>query len=409
MIRLGKIRPSKSPAGAPILFVKKKDGSLRLCVDYRGLNRVTIKNRYTLPLGEELRDRISGAKIFSKIDLKEGYNLVRIKQGDEWKTAFRTRYGHYEYLVMPFGLTNAPATFQALINDILREFLDQGVVAYLDDILIYSTDEAEHEELVNKVLDKLIENNLVANPKKSFFHQKVIDFLGFVLSEKGVAMSTDKVEEVLKWESPRTVRDVQVFMGFANFYRRFIRNYSGVCSPITNCLRSDAKNFSWTSAAEAAFLKLKILFTTAPILVHFSPDRQTIVETDASDFALGAVLSQIVDGKLHPVAFYSRKLNPAKLNYDVWDKEMLGIVAAFKEWRRYLEGPKYTVLLYTDHQNLQYFTTTKVLNRRQARWAEVLAEFNFKIIYRPGSKNGKADALSRRPEYRREGGGRAVS
>ncbi|KAH0610986.1 uncharacterized protein H6S33_011413 [Morchella sextelata] len=405
MLRLGKIRPSKSPAGAPILFVKKKDGSLRLCVDYRGLNRVSIKNRYPLPLMDELRDRVAGAVIVSKIDLKEGYNLIRIKDGDEWKTAFRTRYGHFEYLVMPFGLANAPATFQNMMNDALREFLDQGVVVYLDDILIYSKSREEHRELVGKVLSRLQEYNLVANPKKSFFELIEIEFLGYILAPAGVTMALDKVMSVTNWQAPRSVKEVQIFMGFANFYRRFIHNFSGVCKPITDCLRGDAKNFVWSMMAQAAFEKLKTLFTSAPILVHFSPDRQTIVETDASDFAIAAILSQVIDGKTHPVAFYSRKLNPAELNYDVWDKEMLGIVSAFKQWRHYLEGPSRTVLVYTDHKNLEYFSTTKVLNRRQARWAESLAEFDFKIIYRPGTKNGKADALSRRPEYRPEGGG----
>ncbi|KAH0602269.1 uncharacterized protein H6S33_009843, partial [Morchella sextelata] len=375
MLRLGKIRPSKSPAGAPILFVKKKDGSLRLCVDYRGLNRVSIKNRYPLPLMDELRDRVAGAVIFSKIDLKEGYNLIRIKDGDEWKTAFRTRYGHL------------------------------SVVVYLDDILIYSKSREEHRELVGKVLSRLQEYNLIANPKKSFFELTEIEFLGYILAPAGVTMALDKVMSVTNWQAPRSVKEVQIFMGFANFYRRFIHNFSGVCKPITDCLRGDAKNFVWSMTAQAAFEKLKTLFTSAPILVHFSPDRQTIVETDASDFAIAAILSQVIDGKTHPVAFYSRKLNPAELNYDVWDKEMLGIVSAFKQWRHYLEGPSRTVLVYTDHKNLEYFSTTKVLNRRQARWAESLAEFDFKIIYRPGTKNGKVDALSRRPEYRPEGGG----
>ncbi|KAH0608011.1 uncharacterized protein H6S33_002063 [Morchella sextelata] len=261
MLRLGKIRPSKSPAGAPILFVKKKDGSLRLCVDYRGLNRVSIKNRYPLPLMDELRDRVAGAVIFSKIDLKEGYNLIRIKDGDEWKTAFRTRYGHFEYLVMPFGLANAPATFQNMMNDALREFLDQGVVVYLDDILIYSKSREEHRELVGKVLSRLQEYNLVANPKKSFFELTEIEFLGYILAPAGVTMALDKVMSVTNWQAPRSVKEVQIFMGFANFYRRFIHNFSGVCKPITDCLRGDAKNFVWSMTAQAAFEKLKTLFT----------------------------------------------------------------------------------------------------------------------------------------------------
>ena len=218
MLSTGKIRPSKSPTGVLILFISKPHGwGLRLCVNYRGLNKITVKNRYPLPLMDEMRDRVYGSKIFTKIDLKAGYNLIRIKEGDEWKTAFRTRYGHFEYLVMPMGLTNAPATFQAFMNDILREFLDQGVIVYLDDILIYSRNEEEHEALVEKVLQRLMDNDLAAEIDKCTFHAREVDFLGYHLSPEGLAMTDETIRTIQDWELLKSVKDIQVFMSFANF------------------------------------------------------------------------------------------------------------------------------------------------------------------------------------------------
>lgn len=405
MLRTGKIRPSKSPAGAPILFVPKPHGrGLRLCVDYRGLNKVTVLNRYPLPLISELKDRVQGARLFTRIDLKNGYNLVRIKKGDEWKTAFRTRYGHFEYLVMPMGLTNAPATFQGFINSILKDLIDLGVIVYIDDILIYSETEEEHVRLVREVLSRLKEYGLAAAPDKCEFHKNRLDFLGFVISDEGVEMAQDKIQDILSWESPKNVKDVQVFIGFANFYRRFINGFSRICRPITDTLKGSGKDFAWSVECELAFRRLKHLFTTAPILRHYDPKLPIMMETDASDFAIGAALSQQHGKHWHPVAFHSRKMSPAEMNYEVHDKELLAIVSAFKEWRRYCEGAQHQILIYADHKNLEYFTTTKVLNRRQARWAQELAEYHFKIIYRKGTQNGKPDALSRRPEYRPQGG-----
>jgi hypothetical protein len=354
----------------------------------------------------ELRERVAGATIFTKLDLKDGYHLIRIREGDEWKTAFRTRYGHYEYKVMPFGLVNAPATFQAMMNVILREFLDLGVVVYLDDILIYSKTPEEHEDLVKKVLAKLEQHDLAVSLKKSVFHVKKVEFLGYIVSTEGVTMSEKKVESIMKWEAPRSVKDVQIFIGFANFYRRFIKDFSRICKPITETLKGKGGkgSFYWGKEQDEAFEELKRRFTTAPILAHFYPERKTVIETDASDFALGCVLSQYQGKRLHPVAFHSRKLNNAERNYEIHDKELLAILEAFKEWKHYLVGADEPVTVFTDHQNLQYFLTTKVWNPRQIRWAQWLANFNFKIVYRPGARGGKPDALSRRPEYRPEEG-----
>src|SRR5690606_35217683 len=296
--------------------------------------------------------------------------------------------GHFEYTVMPFGLANAPATFQNMINSILRDLLDQGVIAYLDDILIYTETEEEHTRLVREVLERLYKAGLAINPKKSVFHTKEVEFLGYIIGPDGVKMSPKKVETVLQWQPPWSVKDVQSFMGFANFYRRFIKNFSGIAKTITD-LTKDAndksKEFVWTKEADKSFELLKRMFTSAPILAHFDPTKQIVIEADASDFAIGAVLSIVIDKRLHPVAFMSRKLNPAEINYEIYDKEMLAIVAAFELWRHYLEGAQYPILVYTDHKNLEYFATTKILNRRQARWAIKLAPFDFKIVYRPGT------------------------
>jgi hypothetical protein len=396
----GFILHSKSPAGAPILFVKKKDGSLRLCVDYRGLNSMTVKNRYPLPLIPQLLDQLSQAKVFTKIDLRGAYNLVRIKKGDEWKTAFRTRYGHFEYTVMPFGLTNAPAVFQHMMNDIFRDYLDQFVVIYLDDLLIFSKSQEEHDKHVALVLEKLREVGLYAKLEKCEFDKDSIEFLGYVISPEGIVMDKSKVDTLLSWAPPTTLKEVQSFLGFANFYRIFIKNYSSLVAPLTALTRKDCP-FQWSTQAQQAFDKLKTKFTTAPILAHARFDQPYVVETDGSDFALGAVLSQIQeDGKLHPIAFYSRKFTAAEINYEIYDKELLAIVAAFEQWRHYLCGAQHTTTVFTDHKNLLYYTTTRRLNRRQARWSMFLADFDFEIKYRPGSQQLKPDALSRREEYK---------
>ena len=399
----GFIRPSSSPAGSPILFVKKKDGSLRLCVDYRGLNAITVKNRYALPLIPELLDRLEGAKYFSKLDLRGAYNLVRIKKGEEWKTAFRTRYGHYEYQVMPFGLTNAPATFQALLNDVLRPFLDIFVVVYLDDILIFSKTREAHTTHLRQVLTALRLHNLFVKLEKCSFYQAAVAFLGYIISDRGTSVDPDKVKSLAEWPIPSNTTEVMAFLGFANFYRRFIQSYSQIAEPLTKLLKKEAttKPFQWNTHAEESFDSLRKALTTAPILRHFNANEPIIVETDASDMAIGGCLIQKdpEDQKEHPVAYYSRKLTSAEINYEVHDKELLAVVACLREWRVYTEGARHQVTVFSDHRNLTYFTTSKILNRRQARWSELLGSFDFVVIHRAGVLNTKADLLSRRSDY----------
>ena len=395
----GFIRPSTSPAGAPVLFVKKKDGSLRLCIDYRGLNNITIKNRHPLPLIPELFDRLRSAKIYTKLDLRGAYNLVRIAEGEEWKTAFRTRYGHFEYCVMPFGLSNAPASFQALMNDTLRPFLDIFVVVYLDDILIYSTNELEHRTHVTKVLEKLSEANLFVKLEKCEFHVSKVDFLGYVIEPSGISMSPDKVSSITTWPRPASIKDIQAFLGFCNYYRIFIEEYSKLASGMLKLLKKDTP-FIWGTDQEASFTSLKEQFITGKVLQHFDPSKPSVLYTDASDKAISGIIYQKNDrDRLQPIAFYSRTLTSAEQNYDIFNKELLAIVASLRNWRIYLEGAAHQVTCFTDHSNLVPFTTSKELNRRQARWYELLGSYDFVIKHIPGSTNSKADALSRRPDY----------
>ncbi|SPC60939.1 uncharacterized protein UHOD_11199 [Ustilago sp. UG-2017b] len=399
----GFISPSDSPAASPILFVKKKDGSLHLCVDYRGLNQITIRNRYPLPLIDELLDRLREARFFTHIDLRSAYNLLRIAKGDEWKTAFRTRYGLFQYNVMPFGLTNAPASFQHLMNDTFKDMLDRSLIIYLDDLLIYSSTLEQHQGHVSAVLARLRQAGLYAKAEKCQFSTLQTEFLGFVVSDQGVSMDPSKTEVITNWPVPKSMHDVQVFLGFCNFYRKFIPQYSRTAYPLTQLLRKEAQStpFAWNHAAQHAFEQLRSSFNTDTILHHFDPARPIIVETDASDFAVAAVLSQSFDqGTRHPIAFFSKKLDPAQLNYPIFDKEMFAIVAAFKHWCQYLEGAKFQVQVLTDHRSLEYFTTTKQLNRRQARWSELLADFDFVIPYRPGAQAGLPDALTHRSDMR---------
>jgi len=400
----GFIRPSRSPHGAPVLFIRKKDGSLRLCVDFRGLNRISKKDRYPLPLISDLLDAPRKARVYTKIDLRHAYHLVRLAAGEEWKTAFRTRYGSFEWLVMPEGLTNAPAAFQRFMNDIFADMVDICVVVYLDDILIYSDNIAEHRIHVREVLRRLRGNGLFARADKCEFHVTSCEYLGYMLSPDGLTMASYKVQIIQDWPEPRKVKDVQSFLGFANFYRRFIYGYSRITVPLTRLTR---KGIPWhfTDECRLAFETLKKAFTTAPVLTHWIPDTQIVVETDASDYALAAVLSIIhSNGELHPIAFHSRTFTAPELNYDVHDKELLAIFEAFKRWRHYLEGSTLPIDVVTDHRNLQYFSTTKILTRRQARWSEYLSAFNLVIRFRPGKLGTKPDALTRRWDvYLKEG------
>jgi hypothetical protein len=398
----GFIRPSHSPCSAPILFVRKADGTLRLCVDYRALNKITIKTRYPLPLITELFDRLRNAKYFTKFDVRDGYNRLRVAPGEEWKTAFKCRYGQYEYTVMPFGLCNAPGTFQHYMNDTFQDYVDRFLIIYLDDLLVYSSTLAEHKEHVALVLKRLETAGLYLKPSKCVFHATEVPFLGFIVGRGGLRMDPTKIEPITNWPRPESPRDIQVFMGLAGFYRRFIRNFSRIAQPLTALLRKN-KPFRWTSTVESAFKELCSSFTSAPVLSFFDPELPVVLETDSSDYALGAIISQRdFEGILHPIAFHSRRLLPAEEHYEIHDKEMLAIVDTMDKYRHYFEGLGPQTTIYADHRNLLSFTEKRLYNSRQIRWMEKLSRFNFIIVFRPGKTNGKADALSRRPDFRKE-------
>jgi hypothetical protein len=394
----GFIRASSSPVASPVIFVKKPGGGLRFCVDYRALNAVTVKNRYPIPLIQETLSRLSKAKYYTKLDIIAAFNRLRIADGEEWLTAFRTRCGLFEYLVMPFGLANAPSTFQHFVNDVLRPYLDIFCTAYLDDILIYSENLHEHREHVRSVLNALKEAGLQLDIDKCEFHKTEVVYLGYVIGTDGVQMDPKKVQTIVDWEYPTNVKDVRAFLGFANFYRRFINDFSGLTTPLIALTKKDAK-FAFDDPCQKAFDDLKRAFTTAPILQHFDPDLPIVVEADASDYVTAGILSQRdTEGTLRPVAYFSKRMNPAENNYEIYDKELLAIVRCFEQWRPELEGATFPIDVLSDHKNLQYFATTKQLSHRQARWSEYLSRFDFTITYRPGKHGEKPDALTRRSQ-----------
>ncbi|MBW0561376.1 hypothetical protein O181_101091 [Austropuccinia psidii MF-1] len=305
----------------------------------------------------QLLNVFNGSSIFSKIDLRGSYNLLIIKEGDEHLTAFRTKYGSYEYLVMPFGLTNAPASLQNLVNDIFQDLLDFYVVVYLDYIMVFSKSEEEHITHVSTVLSSLRANNLFAKASKLLFHVSSVEYLGYFASSEGLKMDQAKVQQILNWPPLRNLKALQSFLGFANFYCCFIKNYSKKISSLTSFLKKDSC-FPLNEEALSQFHQLKEAFTTSPILSHFNPSLPTILETVASNYALGAVLSQVSDSGKHPIAFNSCKRIPAELNYDFNDKELLVIVWALKHWRAFFLSLSSPFEALTNHSSLQKFLIT---------------------------------------------------
>ncbi|KAL3693385.1 hypothetical protein R1sor_007036 [Riccia sorocarpa] len=378
MLQKGFIQPSVSPYGAPVLFVNKKDGSMRMCIDYRALNQQTVKNKYPLPRMDDLFDQLRGAKYFTKLDLRSGYNQIRIADEDVPKTTFRTRYGHFEYLVMPFGLTNAPATFMGLMNDIFRPYLDQSVIVFLDDILVYSRTLAEHQRHLRQVLQILRDNHLYAKLSKCEFGKTEVDYLGHRVSAKGIQVMEEKVEAIQRWTAPQDQTQLKSFLGLTGFYRRFVRRFAHIAQPLTSML-GKGKPWRWGTTQDIAFEALKEALLHAPILKWYDPSRPIKVATDASGSAVGAVLQQEWEDGWHPVAYFSRKLLPAERNYHTTEREELAIVLATKHWKHYLGDKSFTVE--TDHKPLVYLETQKDLSKRQIRWAEWRQRFNMTINY----------------------------
>ncbi|KAF4474222.1 Transposon Tf2-9 polyprotein [Colletotrichum fructicola Nara gc5] len=395
----GFIRASSSEASAPVLFVRKPGGGIRFCVDYRALNELTKRDRYPLPLIQETLRTVSAAKWFTKLDVVAAFHKIRIAEGEEHKTAFRTRYGLFEWLVVPFGLTGAPATFQRYINGVLREYLDDFATAYMDDVLIYSNgSRQDHEAKVKLVLRKLALAGLRLDPHKCAFSVKTVKYLGFIITAGvGISCDPEKLKAIKEWAAPKTVKGVRSFLGFANYYRIFIPAYSEIAGPLISLTKKGVL-FHWGKEQEVAFQELKRIFAAKPILHQLDPERTTYVEADCSGFALGGVLSQEDEhGRRHAVAYHSQRLNAAQFNYPIHDKEMLAIISCLRAWRAELQSVnKFKVL--SDHKNLKYFMTKQRLTERQSRWAEELSQYNFEIQYRPGSEAVVPDALSRREQ-----------
>ena len=388
-LKAGILEVSQSPYGAPALFVPKPNGrGLRLCVDYRALNSITVKNRCTIPRIDDLLDAVSGSQYFTSLDLTSGYHQILISEEDRPKTAFRTPFGHFQFKVLIEGLTNAPATFQTVMNSIFAPYLKKFVVVYLDDILIFSRSEEEHKAHVQLVLDVLRREKFYVTKAKSRFAQTEIQYLGHIVNAQGIRPDPKKVSAVQSWPVPKNVHDVRSFLGLCNYFRKFIDHYSSIAVPLTN-LTKKSVGWDWTGRCQDAFEKLKHSLAEAPLLRTPDEKKPYEVITDGSDYGLGAVLLQ--EG--YPIAFESRKLNSAELNYTVTEKEMLAVVHALRVWRCYLEGAQFTV--FTDHVSNTFFQTQPSLSRRQARWSEFIQRFGvFKWEYFKGECN-VADALSR--------------
>ncbi|WMV51153.1 hypothetical protein MTR67_044538, partial [Solanum verrucosum] len=374
LLEKGFIRPSQSPWGASVLFVKKKDGSLRMCIDYRQLNRVTVKNKYPLPRIDDLFDQLQGASHFSKIDLRSGYHQVKVRECDIPKTAFRTRYGHYEFVVMSFGLTNAPAIFMDLMNRVFKTYLDSFVVVFIDDILIYSHSEEEHMGHLRVVLQRLREEKLYAKYEKCEFWLKEVAFLGHVVSGDGIKVDPKKTDVIRNWPRPLTPSDIRSFLGLAGYYRRFVNGFSSIASPMTKLTQKKTK-FEWTGECERIFQTLKDKLVSAPILSLPDGLEGFVVYCDASRVGLGCVLMQ--NGKV--IAYASRQLKVHEKNYPTHDLELAAVVFALKIWRHYFYGVHVDV--FTDHKSLQYVFTQKDLNLRQRRWLEFLKDYDMSVHY----------------------------
>ncbi|GJX00652.1 putative nucleotidyltransferase, ribonuclease H [Tanacetum coccineum] len=359
----GFIRPSTSPWGAPVLFVKKKDGSFRMCIDYRELNKLTIKNRYPLPRIDDLFDQLQGSSVYSKIDLRSGYHQLRVRE-DIPKTAFRTRYGHYEFQVMPFGLTNAPAVFMDLMNRVCKPYLDKFVIVFIDDILIYSRNEEEHANHLRIILELLRKEKLYAKFSKCDFWIHIVQFLGHLIDSQGLHVDPAKIEAVKNWTSLTTPTEVRQFLGLAGYYRRFIEGFSKIAKPLTKLTQKN-KSYIWGEEQESAFQLLKQKLCEAPILALPEGNDNFVVYCDASLQGLGAVLMQ----REKVIAYASRQLKPHEENYTTHDLELGAVIFALKIWRHYL----YTVqkCTFTLITRPSTYSSTKRIDMSQRRWLEI--------------------------------------
>ena len=394
MLEQGVIRPSNSPWASPVVLVEKKDGSVRYCIDYRQLNLATVKDSHPLPRIDESLDALSGSHWFSTLDLQSGYWQVGVKEEDKTKTAFTSRSGLFEFNVLPFGLCNAPATFQRLMERVLRGLQWKEALLYLDDIIVHGdTFEAALTNLC-QVMERLRKADLKLKPKKCDLFQRQVSFLGHIVSGKGILADPAKIDKIKAWPQPTDLRELRGFLGLASYYRKFIKDFALVAEPLHALLRKDA-TFAWTEECQTAFEELRTLLCSAPILSYPRRDGLFILDTDASNFGIGAVLSQVQDGEERVLAYASRALSKPERNYCVTRRELLAIVHFTGYFRHYLYGTHFKV--HTDHGSLRWLYNFKEPEGQVARWIERLNTFDFEIEHRPGRKHENADALSRHP------------
>ena len=405
-VEAGRMEPSSSEWAAQLVIVPKRNDKgevtgWRICGDYRNLNAVTKADAEPLPLMQTVFDQLAGMQYFSKLDLLKGFNQIPVEQKSRELMAVSTPVGLYQPTVMPFGVKNAPGSFQREMRRVLSGKLNRGVYVFIDDIIVYSKAEAEHIELIDWVLRQLGKHGYFAHPGKCQFLRDEVNFLGHVVNRAGVSMQQHKVRAVHDWPVLQTVKDVRAFLGLAGFYRRFVRGFSGIAQPLTNLTQTaDGAEWRWGQTEQSAFDRLKRALTSAPVLAHPDQQRQWIVQTDASNVAIGGVLSQKQDDDtVRPVAFWSHKLGRAARNYSATERELMAIVEAVKHWRAYLHGSPHPVLLRSDHKPLVYLNGKAELGMRLSRWMEELCDLTFEIGYVKGKDNAAADALSRRSDY----------
>lgn len=374
MLNTAVIRPSCSAYSPPVVMVRKKDGTWRLCIDYRALNNITIKDKYPIPLVDDLFDELHGAKKNSKLDLRSGYHQIRVNEEDIHKTAFKTHDGHYEFMVMPFGLVNAPSTFQSLMNTIFMPYLRKFILVFFDDILIFSQAMLEHVEHVSVALQVLQENQLVIKLSKCSFAKENIKYLGHVISARGVAVDNSKVQAIKEWPIPTTPKALRGFLGLTGYYRKFIKHYGIRAKPLTDLLRKDS--FRWSDKTTQTFERLKQCLMSPPVLSMPDFNKPFVVECDASGIGIGAVLLQ--DNK--PIAFLSKALQGRNLNLSTYEKELLALLLATKKWSQYLLGRQF--ILKTDHQSLKYLLTQRLHAGIQEKWLAKLHGYDYVVEYK---------------------------
>nr|XP_051192241.1 uncharacterized protein LOC127305750 [Lolium perenne]XP_051192242.1 uncharacterized protein LOC127305750 [Lolium perenne]XP_051192243.1 uncharacterized protein LOC127305750 [Lolium perenne] len=387
MLKNKEIRPSNSPFSSPAILVRKKDKSWRLCVDFRLLNSMTIKNKFPIPVIEDLLDELHGATIFSKLDLRSGYHQIRMKNEDIHKTAFSTHLGHYEYLVMPFGLSNAPATFQELMNSIFSKLLRKSVLVFFDDILVYSKTAEDHRRHLLEVLNILRTHDLKAKMSKCTFGQPQVEYLGHIISANGVQTDPSKITAIVNWKIPQTVTQLRGFLGLTGYYRRFIKQYALICKPLHDILKKNS--FLWGPPQQQAFDTLKKVMSQPPLLALPNFQEAFVLETDACATGLGAVLMQ----QNKPLAFFSKSLGSKNSAQSIYEKEAMAILEALKKWRHYFLGNR--LIIKTDQQSLKYLSSQRLIEGIQHKLMLKLLEFDYSIEYKKGTENLVADALSR--------------